>query len=134
MKRLCLALFLIVGVGAPAQAWWSKGYLPACISGPVVATIKQNFAYADRRTFHWGVGIKSFTGIHETPQQIRSASLIARRYCRGTALLSDGRRSEVVYLIESKQGFASIGWRVQSCLPAYDPWHVYDGWCRSAEP
>lgn len=134
MKRLSLALFLVLLAGVPAKAWWSKGYLPPCDSGQVVNSIQQKFAYADRKTFHWGVGIDSVTEIYESPELIRNHSKIDRRFCRGTAWLSDGRRAEVVYLIESKQGFASIGWRVESCLPAYDPWHVYGSWCRSIKP
>ncbi len=134
MKRLCLALFLVIIAGVPAKAWYSKGNLPTCNSWQVIISIQQKFSYANRKTFHWGVGIKSVTEIRELPDIIRDHSLIGRRYCRGTAWLSNGRRSEVVYLIESKQGFASIGWRVESCLPAYDPWHVYGSWCRSIEP
>jgi len=134
MKRLCLALFLVIIAGVPAKAWYSKGYLPTCDSWRVIISIQQKFSYANRKTFHWGVGINSVTEIRELPDAIRDHSLIGRRYCRGTAWLSDGRRSEVVYLIESKQGFASIGWRVESCLPAYDPWHVYGSWCRSIQP
>ncbi len=133
MKPLCLALFLLIGFGASAEASW-KGYLPPCESGHVLSRIKQKFSYANRNTFHWGAGITSVSNIREVPGLIRNDSLIDRRYCRGTAWLSDGRRSEVVYLIESQQGFASTGWRVQSCLPAFDPWHVYGSWCRSIEP
>lgn len=96
--------------------------------------VKQKFAYADRHTYHWGVRLDSVSDIYELPDQIVSKSLINRRYCHGTAWLSDGRKSEVVYVVESRQGFASLTFRVQSCLPAYDPWHVYDGWCRSIRP
>ncbi|MCP4384378.1 MAG: hypothetical protein GY798_23710 [Hyphomicrobiales bacterium] len=135
MKRLCLALLVAVAAAAPAHAWWGgKGHLPACDSRQVVSSIVQKFAYANRVTFHWGVGVESITEIYEKPEQIRSDSNIGRRYCRGTAWLTDGRSSEVVYLIESRQGFASIGWRVQSCLPAFDEWHVYGSWCRSIRP
>lgn len=133
MKRLFLVLFLVVAASAPAHAW-GRGYLPLCDERRVVASIQEKFSYADRKTFHWGVGIDSVTDIREAPEIVINDSLIARRYCHGTAWLSDGRSAEVVYLIESKQGFASLGWRVQSCLPAYDPWHVYGDWCRSIKP
>ncbi|MEQ8695417.1 MAG: hypothetical protein RLT05_02530 [Bauldia litoralis] len=134
MKPLCLALFLVFGLGAPAEAYWRKGYLPTCDHGPVIAKIQQKFSYANNNTFAWGVGIEAVSDIRETPEIVHNSSLIGRRYCRGVAWLSDGRSSEVVYLIESKQGFASLGYRVQSCLPAFDPWHVYGSWCRSIKP
>jgi len=134
MKPLFLALFLVIGLGAPAKAWWKNGYLPPCENGHVLARIKQKFSYANRNTFHWGATINSVTNIGEKPEIILNDSHISRRYCYGTAWLSDGRSSQVVYLIESLQGFASTGWRVQSCLPAFDPWHVYGSWCRSIKP
>ena len=37
MKPLFLALFLVIGLGAPAKAWWKNGYLPACENGHVLA-------------------------------------------------------------------------------------------------
>lgn len=134
MNRLLIAGLIAFGLAAPAEAGWSKGNIPPCDSPNVISRIVQKFRYADQRTFHWGVNIAGVTGVYETPEIIRNTSLIGRRFCRGTALLTDGRREELVFLIESKQGFASIGWRVESCLPRYDPWHVYGAWCRSIEP
>ncbi len=134
MKRLLIACLVAFGFAAPAHAWFKPGNPPPCDSANVVSRVIQRFAYADQRTFHWGVAIAQVTDIYETPEVIRNTSLIGRRYCRGTAWLSDGRRSQAVWIIESKQGFVSIGYRVESCLPAYDPWHVYGSWCRSIEP
>jgi len=134
MKRVLIACLIAFGFAAPAEAWWSKGRLPACDSPNVIASVKKKFAYADRRQFHWGVAINQVTDIYETPEIIQNSSLIGRRFCRGTAWLTDGRREEVVYLVETKQGFASVTWRVESCLPRFDPWHVYGAWCRSIKP
>ena len=104
MKRVLLACLIAFGFAAPAQAWWSKGRTPPCDSANVIASVKNKFTYADRRQFHWGVAINQVTDIYETPEFIQNSSLINRRFCRGTAWLTDGRREEVVYLIESKQG------------------------------
>ncbi|WP_421723353.1 hypothetical protein [Bauldia sp.] len=136
MKRLCLAALIAFGVTAPAEAGWFRGdgYLPECHSRQVLATVAQKFAYANRKTFHWGVKIEAVTDVYEKPEQIQAHSDIGRRYCRGTAWMTDGSQSEVAYLIETRQGFASVGWRVESCLPAYDEWHVYGSWCRSIRP
>jgi hypothetical protein len=135
MKRLFLALAVLFAFVAPASAWWTKGWVPPCDSHEVIAKIKEKFAYAERNTFHWGVNIEKVTAIYESPQVIRMPkSWINRRYCSGTAWMSDGTRSKVVFLIESRQGFASIGYKVESCLPGYDPWNTYDGYCRSIQP
>lgn len=139
MKRVllaCLLAFSVVaplGVVAPAYAW-NKGNLPACNEPLVISTMINKFRYADYHTFHWGVRISQMQDVYESPEVIQNTSLIGRRFCRGTALMTDGRYEEVAYLIETKQGFASMSWRVESCLPAYDPWHVYGAWCRSIRP
>src|SRR5829696_4942713 len=120
MQRFAVALLLPLFLAAPAEAWWSKGSVPPCDSAQVIAKVQERFAYADRHTFHWGLAIRQVTAIYErAPVVDPPRSLIARRYCRGTAWLSDGRQSPVIYLIESKQGFASIGYKVESCLPAF---------------
>ncbi len=135
MNRVLLIAFLVaIGFAAPANAWWKQGTLPTCENSLVISSVVQKFRYADRRTFHWGVEISEIRGVYETPELIQNTSLIGRRYCRGTAIMTDGRAEELAYLIETKQGFASVSWRVESCLPAYDPWHVYGAWCRAAKP
>ena len=133
MIRVLLAFLIAIGFAVPASAW-NKGKLPLCDAPQVLSSVTHKFRYADRRTFHWGVEIAEIRDIYETPEVIQNTSLIGRRYCRATAWLSNGRAEEVAYLIETKQGFASVTWRVESCLPNYDPWHVYGAWCRSIKP
>ena len=54
------------------------------------------------------------------------------RYCTGTAAFDTGKKSEVVFIIEGPmKGKYGIGWAVESCLPGFDPYRVYDGNCRS---
>lgn len=134
MNRVLLAFLIALGFAAPANAWWNKGTLPTCDQPLVISSVMQKFRIADRRTFHWGVEISEIRGVYETPEVIRNSSLIDRRYCRAVAIMTDGRSEDIAYLIETKQGFASVSWRVESCLPAYDPWHVYGAWCRAAKP
>ena len=135
MKRLGLAILLLFAFAEPASAWWTRGYLPACDSSGVIDQIKIKFRYADRRILHTGLWIERVTDTYERPAIVKARkSLIGRRYCSGTAWLSDGSREPVVYLVESRQGFASMGYAVESCLPSYDPWHTYDGWCQSIRP
>ena len=106
--------------------------LPQCDAPGVVAKISERFAYQDAHIIGSGVAITSIGGIYEHALRTGGPSLIDRRYCRATAWLSNGRKSEVVYLIEGpKLGHFSIGWHVESCLPAYDPYRVYDASCRS---
>ena len=115
------------------RSFWN-GMLPACDQSDVLGRIAEKFTYADVHILFTGLAIVGFDRIRENATRAGGPSLIDRRYCKATAVMSDGRKYAVIYLIESGQGFASIGWNVESCLPAFDPWRVYDAWCRSIYP
>ncbi len=109
--------------------------LPECHDPAVVATIPEKFAYYDAHVIYSGLGVVNIDGIHQDALKAGGPGLIDRRYCGATAWLSNGQTQEVVYLIEGpKLGFGSIGWHVESCLPGFDPYRVYDAWCRSIRP
>lgn len=110
------------------------GALPDCGAPQVLGRIAEKFAYADRHVTFTGLAIEHIGEVRESKLDGGPPGLIDRRYCRATAWMSDGQKSDVAYLIESKQGFASLGWNVESCLPKFDRWRVYDGWCRSIRP
>jgi hypothetical protein len=114
----------------PAPAYASAD-LPACDSPDVLARVASKAAHPSIRNWDAAVLIGQVDRIRETRMAVAGRSLIDRRYCRGEAWLSNGRKSEVVYLIEAHMGFASIGYKVESCLPAYDPYRVYGAWCHS---
>jgi hypothetical protein len=59
-----------------------------------------------------------------------SVSGFARRYCRATADLSNGKARAMNYMIVDEMGFVSIGDGVEFCVPGFDRWRVYSGHCR----
>lgn len=128
-----IAFAAMVQAASANPSWW-RGTLPDCTSPQVLRQVQERVAYGAPRVLGYHLAIESFEGVDEDALKSHGKSLIDRRYCSATAWLSNGTRSEVVYLIEATQGFASMGWKVQSCLPGYDPWRVYDGWCRSIRP
>ncbi|MHA1554703.1 MAG: hypothetical protein ACTSU0_09865 [Alphaproteobacteria bacterium] len=147
MLRFALSVLAVIGFAATAQAadvpYVSAGYhghanlhqglhyLPACDTPAVLARISERFAYADARIQHTGLAVEHIDGTHQHQLRAGGPGLIDRRYCGAQAWLSDGQRSEVVYVIEADQGFASLSWSVESCLPAFDKHRVYGAWCRS---
>jgi hypothetical protein len=141
MTRIVLSALLVMLFAAPASVsgasaneFGPRDIIPSCHNNTVLKRVVSKLAYANYQ-FHWGVSIGRITDVYEKPMAINAPdSLITRRYCGGTAWLSDGSHSEVYYLIESSQGFVSIGYSVQSCLPKFDPWRTYDGWCRAIGP
>ena len=134
MIRWALGVFVLIVTALPASAGWGwYKPLPNCGDAGVLAYIETEAAWAEHNTWHRGWVIHSISHTGETALD-PGPSKIHRRYCRGIAYLSNGRASELVYVIEAGQGFASIGWNAEFCLPAYDPWRVYDSWCRSIRP
>jgi hypothetical protein len=126
------ALAADYGAGPQALGFHS---LPTCDSPAVIATIPERFAYQDARIVRSGLSIAGIDRVHEQRLVAGGPGFIDRRYCGASASLSNGRRSEVVYVIEGpKMGFASIGWHVESCLPGFDPYRVYDARCRAIRP
>ncbi len=134
MMRWVFGLVALLFLSAPASAWWSYNYLPRCGNGEVLSRVIERAAWAERKTWHRGWIIHSVGKIHETALKDYGPSQIDRRYCSGTAWLTNGERMPVVYVIEAGMGFAGIGWKVEFCMPPEDPWRVYDAWCKAIRP
>jgi hypothetical protein len=139
MIRWAVGAVCLLASALPASAgfwsWWNSGWpaLPRCGDSAVLYRIATIAGWAERNTWHRGWVIRSISNNVETALD-PTHSHVHRRYCDGTAWLSDGRSSEVVYVIEEGMGFASMEWNVEYCLPAYDRWRVYDAWCKAIRP
>jgi hypothetical protein len=120
------------GVPRPPLAGPHAGVLPECSAPDVIARIVGKFAYQDARLIGSGVAVAGVDNARQKKLAAGGPSLVDVRYCTARALLSNGRTSEVVYIIEGPQkGKYSFGYAVESCLPAYDPYRVYGNGCRS---
>ena len=143
MRRILTSLLLVASSAFPALAadysvgplGWSYGAGPSCTEPSVLARVSEKFAYQDARIVHEGIGITGIDNIREERGRVGGPGYVIRRYCEGTAWLSNGRKAEVAYLIEGP-GLAtfSLGWHVESCVMGHDPWRVYDARCRAIRP
>jgi hypothetical protein len=140
MFRIVIGFAFAALLAAPATAadYWRDGSavpgLPSCDSPDVVAQVAGKATHPSLPAWDAVVLIDHMGAVRQTGLKAWGRSLINRRYCHARAWLSNGRRSEVVYLIEADQGFAGVGWHVESCLPPYDPYRVYGAWCRAIRP
>ena len=104
-----------------------------CADERVLARISHRFRYQVRHVPNLpDVEIVAYTRLGQKrylPSSERHP--IARRYCRGSVDLSDGRRRSMYYLIEDRMGFVGIGSNVEFCISGFDRWLVYGGRCRS---
>ena len=135
---IVLALWTALAAGlvstAPAHAWgWNLNHEPRLCDDPhILGRIESKFRYQVRHVPHLpDVEITAFHRIHERRYiPFDEQHPIARRYCAASAMLSDGRKRAIFYLIEDRMGFAGVGDNVEFCVPGFDRWFVYNGRCR----
>ncbi|BBE72599.1 phage portal protein [Oharaeibacter diazotrophicus] len=104
--------------------------IPACDDAGVLSTIVARQNAAERDTWHDGVRIAAVDAPRQSYPGVRFVSAIAHRHCVATAVLGPRRHDRLYYVISARQGFASLGWGVEFCLPRQDYYRVYDADCR----
>ncbi len=135
LKPGLLAILAVLAFAGPASAWelgiWD-GEAQVCDNQSVLKKIERRFRHQVKHVPHLpDVRIDAIERIHQHRYlPARENRPIARRYCHGTAQLSDGRRKKIWYLIEDHQGFAGIGDNVEFCVSGFDRWNVYNSYCR----
>ncbi len=112
---------------------WSGDYLPACDSRRAQRAVMRRVARA-YRSYYDGRRIKLLEDIRESGFSIRSPSPVGRRYCNGTATLTDDTRYRVYYALVQYDGFLGLSWSAEVCLDGLDKFRVYDGDCRTVRP
>ncbi len=136
-KSMMIAAAVAAGAAAasPAGAFelriWD-GEARSCDDAKMLRKIERRFRHQVTNVPHLpDVEIEEIDRIHQHRYlPAHEDRPIARRYCHGTAQLSDGRRKRIWYLIEDHQGFAGIDDNVEFCVSGFDRWNVYNSYCR----
>ncbi len=137
--RSLAALALLLGLGSAQAADVGVVMAPpttayadsACSDSGVLGRIKGHFAYGERHTWHRGFLIASLDNPRPSGHPYAEPGVVKRDYCRADSVMTDGRPYPVFYVIEHTLGFAGVGRNVDFCVPGLDPWHIYDGDCRT---
>jgi hypothetical protein len=140
------ASFLLAAFGAAALPAKAADYIRTapryvapyanssiCAESGYLSRISSKFRYQISHVPYLpDVEIADFQGIHQNRYLPADEDHpIARRYCEATAVMSNGRRHQIFYLIESGMGFAGVGGtNLEFCVNGFDRWKVYDGRCR----
>ncbi|WP_243371168.1 hypothetical protein [Microvirga solisilvae] len=114
-----------------------KGFsagLPACAEGAVLHNVASNFANKERQFWNSNAQILAFEQIEEVAWRPAGLDYIPRRYCTGTAVVSDGFRHKVNFSIREDLGFIGIGWSTDSCVDGFDRNYAYAPHCKQAAP
>lgn len=131
--RLLLAFGLVVAslsmqTGA-AFAWSLGDSSPQCDAGWVTRQIKSRAADKFGET---GLRLDEIANPTLTYERHRDEyHNVARQFCHATAVLSDGSRRDVWYLIAQPWGFGGTPGThsLEFCIAGLDPWHVYGKDC-----
>jgi hypothetical protein len=149
MMRICRCLSLaamLIGLVAfsPAQAasWLEKnfwlsgprydGVLPACDAA--LDRIADGFAEKESRFWNSNLQIVGFERVRQIAYSPWARGTIPRRFCRATALVSDGRKHAVYYWIGEDTGFIGANWGVEWCVVGLDRDWAYNPGCKMARP
>lgn len=139
---LSLPLSLVFQTPASAASWLEKnfylsgprydGLLPACEAG--LETITWRFAEKESRFWNSDLRIVGFEHVRQTAFRPWAQDTIPRRFCRATALVSDGRKRRVDYWIGEDTGIIGADWGVEWCVVGLDRNWAYNPACKMARP
>jgi hypothetical protein len=143
-QLLLIAIAIALGALSPAQAasWLEKnfwlsgpnydGVVPAC--DVALDRIADRFAQKEMRFWNSDLQILGFERVRQIAFRPWAQGTIPRRFCRATALVSDGRRHTVYYWIGEDTGFIGANWGVEWCVVGLDRNWAYNPGCKMARP
>lgn len=141
-----IAVTFGVLTAAPARAatvleknFWMPGPdysrdLPSCEYHAALDRIIRDFRSKEDRFWNSKLQIVGFENIHEIDTMPWGAQSIPRRYCGGTAVISDSTRHSIYYSIAEDTGMLGIDWGVNFCVVGLDHSLAYGPACRAAQP
>ncbi len=143
-RSMLLAALLTLCALAPAHAanWLEKtfymsgtrydGDLPPCEAG--LGKIAARFAQKESRFWNSDLQIMDFEKVREIAYSPWALGTIPRRFCRATAMVSDGRKHAVYYSIGEDTGMIGASWGVEWCVVGFDRNWAYNPACKMARP
>jgi len=131
-------------VPAGAANWFEKNIylsgprydavLPPCDEPSALGIIQRRFASKEDRFWNSNLQIVNIDRIREIAFRPWAENTVPRRFCKGRALVSDGRRRPVYYSIIEDGGWMGAGWGVQWCVVGIDRNWAYNPRCQMARP
>jgi len=146
IASLALGLVLsVISLSQPRAAnWFEKNFwlpgpeyfrdMPACDFRPALDRIIGNFLTKETRFWNSELKIVGIENIRETAELAWAAQSIPRRFCSGTALISDGARHPIYYSIGEDTGMIGMDFGVNFCVVGLDRNWAYGPACRAARP
>jgi hypothetical protein len=100
----------------------------------VLADITWRFETRETRFWNSNLKIVGFENIRETAWRPWGLEMIPRRFCSGTALVSDGYKRKVDFSVRDELGFLGTGWGTEWCVAGLDRDYAFAPHCKQAGP
>jgi len=111
---------------------------PVCHHPTVMEKIGTQFAEKEARFWNSSLTILEVERIRPLAWKPWGLDYIPRRFCTGTALLSDGRRRRIDYSVREDLDLTLFGqaktWGVEFCVAGLDRNWAYEPNCKMARP
>jgi hypothetical protein len=147
-RNACLVVGVVLSAFAATQVsaanflemnFWLSGprydrEMPACDYPGALDLIIGNFRSKEGRFWNSELAILGIENIQQTALQPWAAQSVPRRFCSGTAVVSDGARRPIYYSIAEDMGPVGMIWGVNFCVVGLDRNSAYGPACRAARP
>ena len=108
--------------------------VPLCDEPAPLAKIQQRFALKEYRFWNSDLKIVGFQDLREVSFMPWASGTIPRRFCSGSALISDGTFHRIDYVIAEDTGIIGATWGVEWCVVGLDRNWAYNPACKMARP
>lgn len=138
-----IVLFGLVASASAASFFEKNFYLegprydavaPLCEDGWVLGRIQARFAQKEGRYWQSTLQIVGFERVREIAFRPWRENTIPRRFCRGIALVNDGKKRPIYYSVIEDGGMIGATWGVEWCVVGLDRNWSYNPACRAARP
>jgi hypothetical protein len=108
--------------------------IPACFDPAVLEKIASYFAEKEAKYWESYVTIAGYKKIRPVAWRPWGLDYIPRRFCTGTAILSDGTKRRIDYSVREDLGIIDATWGVDYCVMGHDHNWAYAPACQMARP
>ena len=127
------------GAGFLEKNFWLSGprydaVVPHCEDPAALGKIQARFSEKESGFWNSSLQIVQFERVREIAFRPWAVDTIPRRFCTGTAVVSDGVKRRVNYSIIEDGGMIGASWGVEWCVVGLDRNWAYNPQCKMALP
>jgi hypothetical protein len=108
--------------------------VPLCEEHEPLRMIQRRFGTKEGKFWNSDLKIVGFERIEEVSWQPWAPGTIPRRFCRASAVISDGVRRPMYYSITEDTGMIGVSYGVEFCVVGLDREWAYQPACKMARP